>query len=140
TGRLVCSVRLFETANPVVWPILGATLLAVCVAVPKYYAAFLKQDHDTKRLKAGLLFIPGVAGFNLLAGIYGYWLGLYPVARQVATEEADALTLVFRWMMRGSAMFTVCLLCVMVIIVLWFVLTNKIARIEQAEAASLMAD
>lgn len=140
TGKFVFTARLYETANPMVWPVMAITVACLVFAASRYYAAFLKQDHDSRRLRTGLTWLPTLAGINLLIGFYGYWIGLYSVAREIAGSETDIPTLVFNWLSRGSAMLMVCLLCVIVILMLWYFLVNKVSRIEEAEAALLLAD
>jgi hypothetical protein len=138
TAPLVVSVRVFEVASFAVWPVLGVTLAAVVMSLRKFYAAYVKQDHDTRRLRSGLSAILVLAGINLLIGLYGCWLALYRAARNAVAGTDQALILFTDWLLSSSAMLMVCFLTVVLIALLWFVLANKISRIEQAEAALLL--
>jgi hypothetical protein len=139
-GRAIVSTRLIEHAGNLVWPILGLTFLAVILLLPKYYAVFLRQDHRVLRLRSCLVLVPGIAGACLLMGFLGFWLGLYALARRASQDFEETLPFVIHWLMTGSAMLMLCLLSVIVILVLWFILSKRIARIEEAEAAVLITD
>jgi len=134
TGPLVLASPLIATAGPAVWPILGAILAALLLTIPKFYAAYLRQNHDPRRLRARLSLVPGLAAVNLCVGVYGFWMGLYLIAGRIADDHDRSGALLVEWMLRCSAMLVVCLLSVLLILALWFVLVNKIARIERAEA------
>jgi len=140
SGRLVLTAGVFRAASAFVWPVLASTFLAVSVLVVKYHAAFLRQSHDSRRLRAGLTLAPGLATANLMIGMTGLWLGLYLAARRTALDSDHALTHVRGWMLSGSATLIVSLVSALLIAILWFVLARKIARIEESEAEILLAE
>jgi len=139
-GRLVLTAALFRAASAFVWPVLASTFLAVSVLVVKYHAAYLRQDHDAKRLRAGLMLAPGLATANLFIGMAGLWLGLYFAARRIALDSDHVPAHVSDWMLSSSATLIVSLVSALLIAILWFTLAGKIARIEEAEAAVLLAE
>jgi hypothetical protein len=108
------------------------------MSLRKFYAAHVKQDHDTRRLRAGLSAILVLAGVNLLIGLYGCWLALYGAARSAVADTGQTLILLTDWLLSSSAMLMVCFLTVVLIALMWFLIANKISRIEQAEAALLL--
>lgn len=137
-GRHVLSNRFFEEINPVAWPILVITLSVLVMLLPKYYVIYLKMNHNLKRLRKGLGLAPGLAACNVLMGIYGFWLGLYPIALRASMGDDEAIPFIIDWLMSGSAMLIVCFLTSILIIVLWFILASKIAELEMAEASLLL--
>ena len=72
-GRLVVSVDVFSTARPWIWAALVLTVSAVSYACQKLFLAYVKQDHDPRRLRAGLPSLLVAAGADLLIGAYGNW-------------------------------------------------------------------
>jgi hypothetical protein len=139
-GRLVFSVDIFLTAGAWVWPVLivtGATLVASAI---KYYMIFIKKDHNTRRLRAGLPVVLYAAGVNLVLGVYGQWFGLYRATVR-ATEDLDAFWfLAVSWLLQSASLLAVSFLTALLPALFWFFLTNRIARIEQAESSALLAE
>lgn len=140
TGRLMLSADLFRAAGAAVWPILGVTAAAFCIGLEKCYRAYLKQDHNLRRLRAGLPSLLVLAGLVLIMGMYAYWLKLFRTSSGAAADLNGAVQDATAWLVAGSAMLIVDMMCALAIAFLWFVLANKIARIEQAEAAVLLME
>lgn len=140
TGRLLFSTEMFRVASAAVWPILGITGAAVVISAHTFYLAYLKQEHNLARLRAGLPLLASLAGGILVTGMYGYWLGLYRVARQAALDADSSILSLIGWLTGSSAMLMVCFVCTIVIALMWYMLANKVSRIEQAEAAVLLLE
>lgn len=138
TGPLVLSLRVFDTASPIVWPLLGIAVGAVVGCGVKFYTLYLKQDHDGRRLRTGMPAILALAGLNLALGVFGCWLELSHVVRADVIDPLAAGASFAGWLLSSSATLIVCYLTVIIIALLWFMLMNKIARIEQAEAMLLI--
>jgi hypothetical protein len=140
TGRLVLSARVFRDAGPLVWPVLALGAAGLLLVLPKLYAAWLRQDHDARRLRRGLAVVPALACANLSIGILGAWLGLYFVARRASLEEEPSTWFFASWLQASAALLVVCLLTVILLFCAWFLLASKLARIERAEAELLLLE
>jgi hypothetical protein len=137
TGPIVLSTRVFDVASPVVWPVLGIAVVAVIACGMKFYSLYLKQDHEPKRMSSGLPGILALGGVNLFIGTFGCWLELAHVARGTVMDPHVITASLAGWALSSSATLMVCYLTAILIALLWFLLANKVARIEQAEATLL---
>jgi hypothetical protein len=137
-GRLVLGVGVFRTAPSWVWAALAITFGAVVFSGYKLYVVFVKQDHSPRRLRGGLSALLVAAGADLLIGAYGYWLGLYRAARRTEENLEGLWLYAVEWLLEGSSLLIVCFTAAILISLLWYVLANKVARVEQAEAAVLL--
>lgn len=140
TGRLVISTGLFRIASGAVWPIIGITAAALIISAYTIYLAYIKQEHDLPRLRSGLPLLLVLSGGCLVIGLYGYWLALYRTAARAAADVEGALRLAVAWLTAGSAMLMVAFMSAILIALLWYLLADKVARIEEAEAAVLMIE
>jgi len=139
-GPLIVSVGVFKVAHPLVWLALGVTAAAVVFSGSKFYLAFIKQDHDARRLRAGLSALLVAAGADLLIGVYGNWMGLFRATRRAAGDLDRFWFFAVEWLLEGSSLLVVSFTAATLTALLWYVLANKVARVEQAEAAALIAD
>jgi hypothetical protein len=140
TGRLVFSVGIFRTAGSLVWPALVVTGSAVVFSAIKFYLVFIKKDHNTRRLRARLPVLLYAAGANLLVGAYGYWFGLYRATVRAAEDLEAFWFQVAAWLLESASLLEISFTAALFSALLWFLLTRKIARIEQAESSALLAD
>jgi hypothetical protein len=138
TGRLVVSAEIFAVAGTPLWLAAVLALGAFVIFARKLHAVYLKQDHDTTRLRRGLSALPLLAGGVVVVGACAHWFGLYVVARRVAADPGSLAVQWMGWLHRSSAALVVCLFVGVVIAVAWFVLATKVGRIEEAEASVLL--
>lgn len=139
TGRMIVTLEVFEAAEAWVWPVVLVTFAAAVFGGHKLYLAFLKKDHDSRRLRSGLTALIAAAVANLIIGTFGAWMGLYRAAGRAADDVAGFWRYAVEWLFAGSSLFVVSLTAAVMVSLLWFVLANKVARIEEAEAAILLA-
>lgn len=138
TVPLVLSSEFVQQASLFVGPILAMTIVALILALLKFNQLFIRQDHDPRRLRRRLPVILYLAGANLLMGFYGHWLELYRTAGWIERDLQRTRVHLIDWATRSSALLIVCFLAVIFCGLLWFVLNDKAARIEQAEATHLL--
>lgn len=140
SGRLVFGVDVFATAGAWVWPALAITFVSFAFAGHKFYVAFVKKDHRSHRLQAGLpaLLVAGAA--NLVIGAFGSSTAMYTAARRAADDYEGFWLYLTQWVLGSSSLLIVCFAAAILTALLWYVLANKIARIELAEAALLLGD
>jgi hypothetical protein len=137
-GRLVVSVDVFSTARPWIWAALVLTVSAVSYACQKLFLAYVKQDHDPRRLRAGLPSLLVAAGADLLIGAYGNWSAMYQAARRTVDDVGGLWLYATEWLLESASLQLICLTAAIVIAILWYVIANKVSRVEQAEAAALI--
>ena len=138
SGKLVLTERIFTQAGLCVWPVLALAAVALFTVLPKVYGAWLRQDHAGRRLRRGLALLPALAGASLLIGVGGVWVELYRGARRASLVEEPSPWFFMHWMLASAALLVVCLFTAILILSAWFLLANKIARIEEAEAELLL--
>jgi hypothetical protein len=137
-GRQLLFADLIAGAGRFVFPVVLLTLAAIVLFVRKVYVLHVRKDHDVRRLRAGLSPLLALGATNLLVGGYGYWIELYVALTTASPTTESALAILTGWLFRGSALLIVTFLAAILCALLWFVLANSIARIEQADAALLL--
>lgn len=137
-GRFVATADVFATAHAWVWVAGVVTAAAVLYACYKLFLAFVKQVHDSRRLRAGLSSLLAAAGANLLIGAYGNCVAMYHAARRAADDLEGVWLYAAEWLLEGASLQMVCLAAAVAIALFWYVITNKVSRIERAEAAALL--
>jgi hypothetical protein len=137
-GRVIATADVFTTAPRWWWAAVAVTSAAAALAGIKLYLAFIKQDHDSRRLRVGLSWLLVAAGADLLIGAYGNWMGMYGAARRTAGDLEGLWRYVVEWLLGGAGLQIICFTGAIACALLWYVIANKVARIERAEAAALL--
>lgn len=138
SGGEIYSSRFFTEASPLIWLPMGAGFAALLLAITRVYALYIRQIHDPRGLRAGLSALQWLALFSLLAGACGFGAELYRVLLEFTGDVALIPLLVISWLLRAIPMAIASLVTAIGIGVTWFVLENKVERIERAEAAHLL--
>lgn len=139
-GRVATSGALFAAGGVVA---VLATLVAVAAlvfAAVRVYAVYVAREHHPRRLRRGLYALPALAAYNVFLAVAGAWGAFYRAAWGVAEDPSRMVPLVTGWLRSVAAATVVCLLSAILIALLWYVLENKVKRIEEAEASSLLFD
>jgi hypothetical protein len=137
-GRMMLSVDVFAMAHGSVWAAVAITAGALAFAGYKAFVAFVKQQQDARSLRGGLSSLLVAAGANLLVGAYGNCLGMYQAVRRAVDDLDDGWLYTVQWLLEGASLQMVCLTAAVLISLFWYVIANKAARVEQAEAAALL--
>jgi hypothetical protein len=137
-GRELFSSQLYARAGIFAWPILAVGLMTVFVAVFRFYALYIKRDHDIRRLRAGLAWLIAGGCAGIVIGMYGAVIETYRAVRASIANIEMSLQYTIACALRCSAMLIVSLLTATAAFCLWFVLVNKARSIEQAEASWLI--
>ena len=82
--------------------------------------------------------LPGAGAASLLSGLLGMMYEFHRSALMAVDEVDRSLVFLVECALRCSAMMMVGLVTAIVIGIVWFVLINKVRRIEIAEAAWLI--
>lgn len=130
----------FFYVSPFVWPIAGVAVTAFAVTIWKLYQIFSKTSGEVRRLRCGLGALLFLAGASLGICCCGFLFHLQRFFRINAPQAPESLFMNFAgWMIQISSMMTVGLLTAMLTALVWFVLTNLVARAERAEVDALLA-
>lgn len=140
TATTATHERFFLVVSPFVWPIAGLAVAAFGVSLWKLYQVFFRRPADVRRLRSGLGGLLFVVVASLAVSVSGFFFHLYQYA---ARAFAGAPETVFRmygvWALLTSTMMILGLLTAILTALVWFLLSNLVARIEQREATSLLA-
>jgi len=150
----IFTVQFFVQASTWIYPVMGIFLTALIISSPKFYQLYIKKDHQVKKLRTGLSLIFGMGALNLVIGILGYVMELFlaedtallfvnHLAYIITTQEAGSgqtLSNITTWMIKTSSLIMFTLVSTIIIAFIWYILMNKVLKIEQAEAAVLLED
>lgn len=152
--KAIFSTQFLSQASKWIYPVLGVSLTVILISIPKIYQLYIKKDHQIKNLRTGLSIIFGLGVLNLVIGVMGYVIELYlaedtallfvnHLAYIITTQEigsAARLSDITTWMMKSSSLIMFTLVSTILIAFIWYILMNKVLKIERAEAAVLLGD
>ena len=136
SGRQVAGSAFLASASVLSWPALFLVLAAIVVGARKAWLLWLAQDHDVRRLQEGLAPILVLGGINAAIGFFGFWVEIRIFARRLAAggPDPDLVT----WLRATAATGVVAMMSALICCLIWYVLAQKVARIQQAEVAYLL--
>jgi len=152
SAKTFISTPFFLHASKFVWPILGIFFSVIILSLPKFYNIFLKKDHQLAKLRQGLNSILFLGVINLSIGLFGYLKELYSagvsgmffisylgflVNWYVPGSDQNMMNIT-QWMIKSSSLAMFCILVTIFTSAIWFLLLNKIVKIEQAETIYLL--
>jgi hypothetical protein len=140
SGRQILSAQLYTQASRFVWPILLFALAALVITIWQIYKLYIKKDHDIRTLGVGLPWLIAAGASSLLTGLLGMMYEFHRSARMAVAEADRSLVFLVECALRCSAMMMVGLVTAIVIGIVWFLLMNKVRKIEIAEAAWLIEE
>jgi len=137
-GRSLLTTRLFDQANAYVWPIL--TLAVAILALAAYHAGrlYILRRHRERNLRRGIHWILGLGTASLVVGFTGFTVELYRTVLRGVDDTSRALVYFVGWALGASATLIVSMFVAIVAAVIWFVIVDKVKRIEIAEASWLI--
>lgn len=150
SGRIAFSSEFILSSSAYIWPVLGVTAVAGVFALYKSYMLYVKKDHNLNSAKKGLNTLLIMSGVSLVFSQIGYFLelfnsgpyGLYFSSKMLVVtqlaEDMPPLEGMLNWFMMSASFILASLLSAMVIGLAWYLLTGKVAKIEEAEAAFLI--
>lgn len=136
TGRQVAGSTFFANASGLSWPTLILTLLAILVGAHKAWVLWLAQNYDVRRMHEGLAPILVLGGINALIGFFGFWLEVQIIARRLATGGPGADLVI--WLQASAATVVVAMISALICCLIWYLLAQKVARVQQAEVDYLL--
>ena len=139
-GREAVSERFFTESSVFLWPVLGLSSLVAALSAAKAYSLWIRGDHDPRRLRTGLGTILVIAGAELVVGFYGAAAESSFSAGKAARDAPNALYYLAEYLLRVCPMLMTSLFAVLFTAILWYLLSEKVERIEVAAAAALLGD
>ncbi len=150
--QAIFSTQFLLQASKWIYPVLGTSLTAILISIPKFYQLYIKKDHQIKKLRTDLSLIFGMGVLNLVIGTMGYVMELFlaedtallfmnHLAYIITTQEAGSgqtLSNITTWMIKSSSLIMFTLVSTIFIAFIWYILINKVLKIERAEAAVLL--
>lgn len=138
--KVLSDEAFFVNVSPFVWPIAALALAAFALAVWKLYQIISRTDNDFRQLRSGLGALLFLAGSSLAVAGCGFLFHLQRFFRVNAEHAPESLFINFAgWMIQISSMMTIGLLTAILTALVWFVLSNLVARSERAEIDDLLA-
>jgi hypothetical protein len=142
-ATLVVAVRLGDMlAEPVLWPLLAVGAGVAGIALWKAVQLLTARAHSTAGLHRGLptLLFLGIVG-PVLGGT-AFVLGLYRLSmdQMIRRASPEALLAAVEPLAQAATLLAMGLLLGIGAGLVWFVLVNRVARMEQAESALLLAE
>lgn len=137
--KIVLDEGFFLFLSPFVWPIVALALAAFVVTLWKLRQIFARAGVDVRRLRRGLGTLLFFSAGSLGLAICGFLFDLKEFFRVSADEAPEALFYNFAgWTLRISSLMTIGLVVAFLTALVWFVLTNLIARGEAREIEALL--
>ena len=138
--KVLSDEAFFVNVSPFLWPISALALAAFALAVWKLYQIISRTDNDFRQLRSGLGALLFLAGSSLAVAGCGFLFHLQRFFRVNAEHAPESLFINFAgWMIQISSMMTIGLLTAILTALVWFVLSNLVARSERAEIDDLLA-
>lgn len=147
-GHAYAASDFLKGASIFLWPVLGLSAAAGLLAFRKLYFLFIKKDHNLRTLRSGVGTVAFLGLTALAVGVFGYFVELYRSGGaamilesklfHVVTMKTMDLLSVADWLTKISSLVMTSLLAAIFTAMLWFLLVDRILRIERAEAALLL--
>ena len=137
SGRELLTTRLFAEASRFVWPVLSVSLYALLMTLVNIYRLYIRKQYDPRRLRSGPVTVLAVGVVCLLTGFAGTVVETYSLALAIAADTGAAMNGIVDWAVSCSAMLMVALFAAIAAGIVWFVLDDRVRRMEAAETAWL---
>jgi len=129
-------------ASPFVWAmvLVGAGILGI--AATKVRSLFLERSASWRDLRSGLTPLLLLAAVGPAIGALALSLGFHALATAPLARSADPVTALVLWdaIARDGALLVMGLLLGIGAALLWFVLTNRAATLEEIEVVELLGE
>ncbi|MBN1561471.1 hypothetical protein JW998_14565 [candidate division KSB1 bacterium] len=152
SGRVMLTSAFFVNSSPFVWPVWGISIAGLLLFLQKFYQLFLIKNHNLRTLRNGLGTLALLGLLSAVLGLCGYFYELLANGMRTVlpggslitvvctvTDSAKQIIDIHNCYIRTSTVMMASLFVAMLIGLLWYVLMNKIAKIEMAEAQSILS-
>jgi len=137
---LVLTEEVFRVyVSPFVWPVAGLAVVAFAFTLWKLVQIFSRSGREISRLRSGLGVLLFCSGASLAVSVSGLLYHLQRFFRLNYETAPESLFMNFAgWMITMSSMMTISLLVAILSALVWFVLSNVVARAEMREMELLL--
>jgi hypothetical protein len=153
SGEAIVSSGFFKTASLFVYPILGIGFISLVIAIQRFYSLYIKKDHERSTRRNGLTSLVFLGVMNFFIGAWGYFIEIYSHGGGVALPAGSLINVVITvnpsqtqmsglvdCFIKSATVVLSALFIASLIAILWFILVNKIYKIEQSEAEYLLTN
>ena len=125
-----------------VWTMLFLTTAVAALSAWKFFQLFVVRERAVGALHNGLLSLLFLGMIGPVVGTLDFLFDLYRMAMRLATGKSGAgeLALILERVAREATVLGMSVLLAFGAGLVWFVLANRIAAIEQAESAFLLGE
>lgn len=152
SGQVMLTHDFFSQASPFIWPVVGISITGIVLFFIKFFKLYLLKQHQRKILRKGVDALLYLGVLSLALGFVGYFYELlrysintvYPGGSLITvivtvTDSPQRILDIYTCFVTSSTVMMASLLSTLFLALFWYVLNHKVARIEMAEAASLLA-
>jgi hypothetical protein len=115
-------------------PALTLGMAAVAAALAKAFQLFVKREHAPAALRRGLGCVLGAAALTLAVGVSGFTVDLYGLAAFMEAGPAEPGRAVLEFVREGATLLVSSTVLALLAALLWFLLLQWVAGVEDAEA------
>jgi hypothetical protein len=138
TGRPLISTAFFREAGEFVWVAIVIGIVAFGIFLAKAYRLYVKKDHRVRDLRKWLPTLLMLSCAGLCNGVFGFFL-MFQLSMMRISEDYETAAFRFTdWIVGSTATMILSLLVSILAALFWFVLMNKVRRVELAEAAPML--
>jgi hypothetical protein len=137
-GLSVLSLEIPRAAGPLGWVLVGLTGTALATALRSFADLFLRERRDLRPVRRQVTALLVFCATLLLTGLYGWWLTIYSWLARFPETSKEGIPLFVQTLSRGSAVVVVALVCTILTALMWYLLQDRLSRLEQFEAATLL--
>ena len=138
SGQFILTKSFLLETSRFVWPILGIGMIMMILALAKFYEVFIKRKSLTIHLRSNLFFILFLGGTGLIVGLYGFLYETFRALNECLYHLDDTFSIMVHWLYQSSAMAITGFWVFIISAILWFILNNRIIRLEIAETNCLL--
>jgi hypothetical protein len=152
--RSVLAIPMITRSSIFVWPILGIGFMGLTVFFMRSFQLYIARNHEPRSLRRGLPLLLFFAGSSFMIGILGYLMEIlkagkhgilmdykiiYMISPNRLGPDLDLQSLT-TWMMQSASLIMVSMLVTISMAFLWFILFNKVQRIERVAVEWLVGE
>ncbi|MBN1996702.1 hypothetical protein JW935_04055 [candidate division KSB1 bacterium] len=150
-GHSVVTTPFFHSASIFIYPLFGLGLGILATALQRIYVLFVKRDHNIRTLRNGLTTLLFLGSASVFFGVWGYFLEIYTRVGTAMLPTNSFITLITTVnpgqeylarmvdsLIKSSSVMMATLFFVCLTAVFWFVLLERIEKIEKAEMEHLL--
>lgn len=137
-GRIIMSSQFFHIASSYIALVIIFTVLISVLTLSKFYSLYIKKNHSIKTLNYGMKELVFLGCGCLFIGLYGYFMELYSTFHVMSAQPDNSTLLLFAWLEKTTPLMVFTLSATSVTGLLWYVLQNKINKIQNDELTFLL--